>query len=103
VIEKVGSPWLHALPDFGNTVQAYEAAYAYRGIDAMFAHAYGICHVKDGEGNPPGHVSHVDLARTFGILKKHAYMGYCSIEYDTAGGEPYAPTAKLVEATLGYL
>jgi sugar phosphate isomerase/epimerase len=103
VIEKVGSPWLHALPDFGNTVQEHDADYAYRAIDAMFAHAYGICHVKDGEGTPPGHVSRVDLPRTFGILKKHAYKGYCSIEYDTAGGEPYAPTAKLVEATVGYL
>ena len=100
VIDKVGSPWLHALPDFGNTVQAHPADYAYRGIDAMFAHAYGICHVKDGEGSRPGHVSHVDLPRTFAILKKHNYKGYCSIEYDTAGGDPYGPTAKLVETTL---
>ena len=103
VIEKVGSPWLHVLPDFGNTVQEHDAVYAYRGIEAMFAHAYGICHVKDGEGTPPGHVSHVDLPRTFAILKKHGYKGYCSVEYDTAGGEPYGPTAKLVEATVGYL
>jgi sugar phosphate isomerase/epimerase len=103
VIEKVGSPWMHALPDFGNTVQEREADYAYRAIDAMFAHAYGICHVKDGEGSAPGKVTHVDLPKTFGILKKHSYKGYCSIEYDTAGGEPYGPTAKLVEATAGYL
>jgi sugar phosphate isomerase/epimerase len=100
VIDKVGSPWLHALPDFGNTVQEREADYAYRAIDAMFAHAYGICHVKDGEGNPPGKVSHVDLPRTFAILKKHSYKGFLSIEYDTAGGEPYAGTAKLVETTV---
>jgi sugar phosphate isomerase/epimerase len=103
VIEKVASPWLHALPDFGNTVQAHEADYAYRGIDAMFAHAYGICHVKDGEGQAPGRVTRVDLARTFSILKRHAYKGYCSIEYDTAGGDPYAPTAKLIEETVKYL
>ena len=85
VIDKVNSPWLHALPDFGNTVNAHEADYAYREIDAMFAHAYGICHVKDGETNEQGKASHVDLARTFGILKKHGYKGYCSIEYDAAG------------------
>jgi hypothetical protein len=102
VMEKVGSPWLRALPDFGNTLNAHDEDYAYRAIDAMFAHAYGICHVKDGEVNEQGRATHVDLARTFGILKRHAYKGYCSIEYDTAG-EPYGPTAKLIEATVGYL
>ena len=42
VIEKVNSPWLRALPDFGNTVAAHDEDFAYRAIDAMFAHAYGI-------------------------------------------------------------
>lgn len=103
VIERVGSPWLRALPDFGNTVQAHDGEYAYRAIDEMFAHAYGIAHVKDGEGTPPGKVTHVDMARTFGILKQRKYKGYCSIEYDTVGGDPYGPTAKLIETTVGYL
>jgi sugar phosphate isomerase/epimerase len=44
----------------------------------------------------------VDLARTFAILKKHGYKGYCSIEYD-APGDPYKPTAELVEKTIGFL
>src|SRR5262249_24980332 len=30
VIEKVGSPWLHSNPDFGNSIAAKEADYAYR-------------------------------------------------------------------------
>ena len=102
VIGKVGSPWLRALPDFGNTLNAHDEDYAYRAIDAMFAHAYGICHVKDGEVNEQGKASHVDLARTFGILKRRGYKGYCSIEYD-APGEPYGPTARLVQQTAGYL
>lgn len=101
VIEKVNSPWLRALPDFGNTVAAHDEDFAYRAIDAMFAHAYGICHVKDGEIDD-GKVSHVDLARTFDILKKHGYKGYCSIEYD-APGDPYKPTAELVEKTIAFL
>ena len=101
VIEKVNSPWLRALPDFGNTVAAHDEDYAYRAIDAMFAHAYGICHVKDGEVDD-GKVSHVDLARTFAILKKREYKGYCSIEYD-APGDPYKTTAELVEKTVGFL
>jgi sugar phosphate isomerase/epimerase len=102
VIDKVNSPWLHALPDFGNSLAAHDEDYAYRGIDAMFAHAYGICHVKDGEVNDAGKAVHVDLARTFEILKKHGYKGYCSIEYD-APGDPYKPTAELVEQTIKFL
>lgn len=102
VIDRVNSPWLHALPDFGNTLNAHDEDYAYRAIDAMFAHAYGICHVKDGEVNQQGKASRVDLARTFGILKKHAYKGYCSIEYDSPG-DPYKVTAELVGKTVNFL
>ena len=102
VIEKVNSPWLRGLPDFGNTLNTHDDDYAYRAIDAMFAHAYGICHVKEGEVDEQGKRTHVDLARTFGILKKRGYKGYCSIEYD-APGDPYKPTAELVEKTIKFL
>ena len=102
VIEKVNSPWLRALPDFGNSLAAHDEDFAYRAIDTMFAHAYGICHVKDGEVNEQGKAVHVDLARTFAVLKKHAYKGYCSIEYD-APGNPYKPTAELIEETVRFL
>lgn len=102
VIEKVKSPWLRALPDFGNSLAAHDEDFDFRAMDAMFAHAYGICHVKDGEVNEQGKAVHVDLARTFAILRKHGYKGYCSIEFD-APGDPYKPTAELVEATVRYL
>lgn len=102
VLDKVNSPWLHALPDFGNTLNTHDDDYSYRAIDAMFAHAYGICHVKNGEVNHQGKATHVDLARTFAILKRHGYNGYCSIEYD-APGDPYKATAELVESTVAYL
>ena len=102
VIEKVNSPWLRALPDFGNSLNTHDDDYAYRGVDAMFAHAYGICHVKDGEVDEKGKATHVDLPRTFNILKKHGYKGYCSIEFD-APGDPYKPTARLVEETVKFL
>lgn len=102
VIDKVNSPWLRALPDFGNSLAAHDEEFAYRAIDAMFAHAYGICHVKDGEVDEQGKAVHVDLARTFAILKKNGYKGYCSIEYD-APGDPYKATAELVEETVRFL
>jgi len=102
VIEKVNSAWLRALPDFGNSLNTHDDDFNYRAVDAMFAHAYGICHVKDGEVDEQGKPTHVDLARTFAILKKHGYKGYCSIEYD-APGDPYKPTVELVEKTVKFL
>ena len=102
VLDKVNSPWLRALPDFGNSLAAHQADFAYRAIDAMFAHAYGICHVKAGGVNDQGKVVQVDLGRTFGILKKHGYKGYCSMEFDQPG-DPYKATADLVEQTVRFL
>jgi sugar phosphate isomerase/epimerase len=103
VLDKVNNPWLRALPDFGNSLAAHDDEdFNYRAIDAMFAHAYGICHVKDGEPDAHDKPVHVDLARTFAILKKHGYKGYCSMEYD-APGDPYKPTTELIEQTIKYL
>lgn len=102
IIEKVNSPWLRALPDFGNSLAAHGEEFSDRAMDAMFNYAYGICHVKDGEPDEQGKPTHVDLAKTFAILRKHDYKGYCSIEYD-APGDPYKPTATMVEETIKYL
>jgi sugar phosphate isomerase/epimerase len=102
VIEKVNSPWLRALPDFGNSLVAHGQEFSDRGLEAMFAHAYGICHVKNGENDEQGKFVQVDFARTFEILKKHGYKGYCSIEYD-APGDPYKPTVEMVEQTVKFL
>ena len=102
VIEQVNSPWIRTLPDFGNTLDGHDENYAYPAIDAMFAYAYAICHVKDSIGTAQGKVVRVDLARTFGILRHHSYKGYCSIEYD-APGDPYRATASLIDTTVAYL
>ena len=100
VIEQVSSPWLHALPDFANTLAAFEEEYAYKGIDAMFGKAYNISHVKETEvGDGKDKIAHVDLPRTFAIAKKHGYNGYFSMEWDSPG-DPYAGTAGLIEKTL---
>jgi sugar phosphate isomerase/epimerase len=102
LIEKVNSLWLHSNPDFCNTLATGREEYAYKGIAAMFQHAYGICHVKDMETNEKGQVFRVDMARTFGILKRANYRGYCSMEFDTHG-DPYPGTAALIAQTLQYL
>ena len=102
VIEAVKNPYLHALPDFANSMQTGSADFNYRALEAMFRHAYCICHVKDGETDDHGKLLSIDLKRAFDILKSSSYRGYCSIEFD-ATGEPYAPTARLIEQTIQYL
>ena len=102
LVEKVNSPWLHTLPDFGNTLAAKDPDYAYRGIDAMFSKAYSISHVKSSETNSQGITVHVDMAKTFGFMKQRGYKGYCSMEWDDAG-DPYQGTADLIRQTVQYL
>jgi sugar phosphate isomerase/epimerase len=103
VIEKVNCPWLHALPDFGNTLlSSGDPEHAYKGVDSMFGHAYCISHVKEGENDDKGKSVHVDLARTFGFVKAHGYKGYFSMEFDSPG-DPYAGTKDLIEKTVRYL
>jgi sugar phosphate isomerase/epimerase len=102
VIDKVQSPWLRALPDFCNTLATSTEEHAYSGIDAMFARARCICHVKDQEATDDGRIVHVDMPRTFGYLKQHNYKGYLSMEWDSPG-DPYAGTSHLIEETLRYL
>src|SRR5580693_4465095 len=102
VIEKVNSHWLHANPDFANTLATGNTEYAYKGIAAMFNHAYSICHVKAMEAGEKGQLVHVDLAKTFGILKNSNYKGYCSMEFDSPG-DAYQGTSDLIEKTVQYL
>jgi sugar phosphate isomerase/epimerase len=102
VIESVKNPYLRALPDFANSMLTGDADFNYRALAAMFKHAYNICHVKDGEADDNGKQYSVDLQKSFQILKSSGFRGYCSMEYD-APGDPYGPTAKLIEQTIKYL
>ncbi len=99
VIDRVKSPWLHALPDFGNSLAALPAEDAYRGLDQMFARAYAICHVKETITTRSNTVAHVDLARSFLLAAKHGYKGNFSMEFDSEG-DPYEGTGKLIAATI---
>jgi sugar phosphate isomerase/epimerase len=102
VIEGVNHPYLRALPDFANSMLTGDADFNYRALQAMFQHAYCICHVKDSETDDRGKQFNIDLEKSFEILKSSGYRGYCSMEFD-APGDPYGPTAKLVEQTIRYL
>jgi|SRR5882672_414675 len=54
LIDRVNSPWLRGLPDFGNSLMHLSPENAYAGLEAMFSHAYGISHVKESESTEKG-------------------------------------------------
>jgi sugar phosphate isomerase/epimerase len=99
VIDAVNHPYLRALPDFANSVLKGDLDFNYRAMKEMFARAYNISHVKDGEANDNGKILNIDIKKTFDIAKAANYGGFYSMEYD-APGDPYAPTKKLIELTL---
>lgn len=101
VIEAVNHSFLHALPDFANSMLSGSADFNYRALTAMFQHAYNICHVKAGEDDN-GKQYTIDMKRSFEILKSSGYKGYCSMEYD-APGDPYPVTTELIRQTVQYL
>ena len=103
VIEKVNSPYLRSLPDFGNSLSKYDAAQNEKAVTAMFKHVFNMCHVKDSVRSDKGKSNAVDLAAMFGIARASMYEGYFSMEFDTAGGDPFAGTEKLVGLSLQYL
>jgi hypothetical protein len=98
----VNNPYLRALPDFGNSLPPHDEAFNERAVNAMFKHVFNIVHVKDMITSH-GKESHVDLAKMFSIAKANSYRGYFSMEFDTASGDPFEGTRRLVEQTLEYL
>jgi len=103
VMEKVRSPYLRGLPDFANSMNpSGDAELNYKGVTAMFRHAFNMAHVKTAYAGENGKVYEVDLARLFGIAKKAGYRGYFSMEADMPG-DPFVNTQNLVQATLQYL
>lgn len=99
VIEKANHPFLHALPDFCNSMMTGNEKFNYDAVTAMFRHAYNICHVKDSEVGDEGKVFRVDLKKTFDILKASNYRGYLSMEWEGQGSS-YDGTRHLIAASL---
>lgn len=103
VVEKVGSPYLRALPDFGNSLTGHDREYNQRAIAAMFPHAWNMCHVKGAVQSDRGKVHTVDLRKMFEMAKASAYAGYFSMEFDLPSRDPFEGTRKLIRETLQYL
>jgi sugar phosphate isomerase/epimerase len=103
VIERVKSPYLRALPDFGNSMQQYDEAFNERAVKAMFGHAYNMSHVKNVITNKGGAVYKIDVAKMFAIAKASGYKGYFSMEYDSGSGDPFAGTDELIRESMSAL
>ena len=99
VVRKVNHPYLHALPDFCNSMLSGNPQFCYDALKAMFPLAYNISHMKDSETGDGGKVYTVDVARCFEIAKAAGYKGYFSMEWE-GKGEPYAGTRRLIEESL---
>ncbi len=99
IIDAVNHPYLRTLPDFANSALKGDLDFNYRAMKELFARAYNISHVKDGEADDNGKILTIDIKKTFEIAKAANYRGFYSMEYDQPG-DPYAPTKKLIELTL---
>jgi sugar phosphate isomerase/epimerase len=99
IIEAVNNPYLHALPDFCNSMLIKDdQQYNEGALAALFPHAFNISHVKDMEMEK-GQVYRVDLDRIFAIAKKAGYRGYFSMEWEGTG-DPYEGTLRLLQKSL---
>jgi len=99
LVHKVNHPYVHALPDFGNSYGSGDADFAARALKALFPLAYAISHVKPASTTAQGKEMHVDLAGAFAAARAAGYKGYFSMEYE-GSEEIHAATAKLIDASL---
>jgi sugar phosphate isomerase/epimerase len=99
VIDKVNHSYLHALPDFCNSMLTHDQAFNNRAMEAMFKHAYSISHMKDSEVGDKGELYTVDVAKCFEIAQANGYRGYFSMEWE-GQGEPMGGVQKLIEESL---
>jgi sugar phosphate isomerase/epimerase len=103
VIEKANSPYLRALPDFGNSMQHHDEAFNEKAVKAMFGHAYNMAHVKNVITGKGGVEYKINVAKMFAIAKASSYRGYFSMEYDSGSGDTFEGTDTLIRESLAGL
>ncbi len=103
VIDKVENPYLRALPDFGNSIVIGGPEVNEQALRLMFRHAFNMSHVKDAVTDAHGETHVVDVGKIFAIARASGYRGYFSMEWETAQGDVYRGTQKLIDESLKYL
>ncbi len=99
LVRKVNHPYVHALPDFGNSYGSGDPNFAARAVKALFPLAYAISHVKPSSFTAQGKEVQVDIPGAFAAAKSAGYKGYFSMEYE-GKEEIHAATAKLIDQSL---
>jgi len=97
-IKLADTPYLRALPDFGNGLSGGDERFNAQAVKDMFAHAWNISHVKDAVSDH-GQRKTASLAELFGIAKASGYRGYYSMESDS-DVDPFVDTRHLIEQSL---
>ncbi len=97
-IELADTPYLRALPDFGNGLMGGDERFNALSVKHMFAHAWNISHVKDAE-SIKGERRTASLSELYNIAKASGYRGYYSMESDS-DIDPVADTRHLIEQSL---
>lgn len=103
VIQKVQSPFLRALPDFGNSLIGRDSEFNHRAVARMLQHAFNMCHVKSEVESDSGARQEVNLKDLFQLARESRFKGYFSMECETKLSDPFTGTKELIEETLQYL
>ena len=97
VIQRVNSPSLRALPDFGNSMERGEV-FNYAALRGLFPYAWDVAHVKDVL-TENGKTWRIDLAKVIGIARAAGFRGYYAMEWE-GEGDPMEGTKRLAQRTL---
>jgi sugar phosphate isomerase/epimerase len=100
-IKLADTPYLRALPDFGNGLMGGDEQFNAQNVKDMFAYAWNIAHVKDAE-DVHGKRKTASLAELFGIAKASGYRGYYSMESDS-DVDPVVDTRHLIEQSVSLI
>ena len=101
ILQQVASPWLRALPDFGNGLMGGDDAFNTEAVRRMFRYAATIAHVKDAEMIEK--VRHTaSLKDLFPIARQAGFHGYFSMESDS-NADPTSDTHHLIEQCLALM
>ena len=99
LIKTVGSPYLRALPNFGNFLNETTRM---RGLRLLFPLAISVCHAKGPEFDGQGHATTFDLGECVAIARQLRYKGIYSVDFE-GPGDPYAGVERIVNELVEYL
>lgn len=86
---------------FAAMLDAMDLTPLYDAIDSLAPYTE-VVHVKVHDVDEAGVFRAVDLDRAFGILARHGYEGPLTVEYEGHGGDPWAKTRAVVDATRAF-